>query len=146
MNKHQRGFTLIEILIAMTILFAAVATSMLAFQNSMQSTERAARAVTLLTPVDDIVAHIRGDLQQRVLQDAANEFTGEGRVLAVDYQWRAVIDERRNPSEATATLESERVNERREFILYRVELTLAQDRAQRDFEYLELVWRNRARN
>ncbi|MCH8502471.1 MAG: prepilin-type N-terminal cleavage/methylation domain-containing protein [Aliidiomarina sp.] len=146
MITQQRGFTLIEILIAMTILFAAVATSMLAFQNSMHSTERAARAVTLLTPVDDIIAHIRGELQEQVLHNAADELSGDGRVLAVDYQWRATVDARRYPSEATATLESERVNAQREFILYRIELTLTQDRAQRDFEYLELVWRNRARS
>ena len=140
-SRTASGFTLIEILVAMTILFAAVATSMLAFQNSLNNTERAARSIEILTPLQDIVATIQSQLQSP--PDLASRghqaaTSGEGMLLNVNYQWQASPYRRAEPySEVNQT------NTRnRQFVLYEVELELTLGTLRREFVYLELVWQD----
>lgn len=137
MNKvaNQRGFTLIEVLIAMTILFALVTTGLVAFQNAQNNNERAIRVIKLLNQVEYIKHSIHAELRQNPMATA-----GSGSLAGVAYQWQA---------ETTALLAApptidpdsgvDKVPEPR-FRLADIRLTLSLGSTVRHFQYQELTW------
>ena len=82
---RARGFTLIEVLIAATILFAALTVISESYRTSMQSARRAETVVRMLTPLPMIVSNIQAALRADPLERAA----GEGEMLGVRYQFKA---------------------------------------------------------
>jgi Tfp pilus assembly protein PilV len=83
--RHQRGVTLIEILVAMTILFATVTTGMVAWQNSLNSSEKAANLLQLLAKTDYCRDHVLAVLRE----NSAAQQSGRGEFDAVHFSWQA---------------------------------------------------------
>lgn len=137
MNKldNPQGFTLIEVLIAMTILFALVTTGLVAFQNAQNNSQRATRVIKLLNQVEYIKHSIKAELLQNPMATA-----GTGSFAGVSYQWQA---------ETTALLAApptidpdsgvDTVPEPR-FRLAQISLTLSLGSTERQFYYQELTW------
>ena len=84
MQVRARGFTLIEILVAMTILFATVVTGVLAFQNNMQNSVKAAEVMHVLSQVDAARSSIRFTLQHGDETSGTDLYTQD-----VKIDWRA---------------------------------------------------------
>ena len=60
---RQRGFTLLEVLIAATILFAVLAAATETYRNALLASSRAQGLVSMLTPLPLITSAIRNQLR-----------------------------------------------------------------------------------
>jgi prepilin-type N-terminal cleavage/methylation domain-containing protein len=135
MNR-ARGFTLIEVLIAATILFMVLAVAGYSYQSSLLASRKAESLVALVTPLPMILETVRNDLREH--PDA--ERSGQGTLLGVHYGFEAKTmryeppPARFDPDQAVYTKYAPR------FRLYDVSLTLAHAGAQRRYLYQELAW------
>lgn len=140
MPTKQQGFSLIEVLMAMTILFAAVTTGLVAFQNSQQSSAKAAEVTHILTQVETLQSAIRFQLQQPVAANAERVTAGELQMNGVQVQWQATAI---NDLPPPARISGEDINPnpyQPRYELFEVLLQLQFDSSQREFVYEELVW------
>lgn len=131
-----RGFTLVEVLIAATILFTAMAVISESFRASLAASRRADDTVQLLTPLPLIVETIASELRNQ--PDASVQ--GEGALLGVDYRFEAntlAFDPplpRFDPDLGELIIYAPR------YRLYEVSLVLVSGSRSRAFRYRELAW------
>jgi prepilin-type N-terminal cleavage/methylation domain-containing protein len=135
MNR-ERGFTLIEVLIAATILFMVLATAGYSYQSSLLASRKAEGLIAILTPLPMILETVRNEL--RAHPDA--ESSGQGTLLGVHYGFEAKTvryeppPARFDPDQAVFAKYAPR------FRLYDVSLTLAHGGTRRRYLYQELAW------
>lgn len=131
--KPAAGFTLIEVLIALSILMLVVTTGFMAFQTTLSASERASNTTMMLTTVPYIQQHIRSELLASPLQT-----TGEGEMLGVAYSWQnnpgELTGPKADPTDIMATPIPARVR------LHHIAITLNYQGQQRQFAYQELTW------
>jgi prepilin-type N-terminal cleavage/methylation domain-containing protein len=133
---RERGFTLIEVLIAATILFMVLAVAGYSYQSSLLASRKAEGLVALLTPLPMILETVRNDLRAH----PDTERSGHGSLLGVHYGFEAKTvryeppPARFDPDQAVFTNYAPR------FHLYDVALTLERGSAQRRYLYQELAW------
>ena len=88
MNKSQRGFTLIEVLVASVILFATIAIVSDMFRGSFISSEKANRHVTIsgITPI--ALKQIQAALRYQA-KNAEQSISGDNKYWGVNVHWEA---------------------------------------------------------
>ena len=131
----QRGFSLIETLVAAVILFSVLTSSFLAFQGSIIGSKKAQTRVELLKTVPQIRAEITRRLQGRGLT------SGAGIVDEVHYDWTAevkavgfVYDVQSGSGDDLS------VPGERRFSLWNVVLEVGVESSEREFVFTELSW------
>ncbi|WP_198678720.1 type II secretion system protein [Pseudidiomarina insulisalsae] len=135
MRRASEGFTLIEILVAMTILFATVVTGVIAFQNNMQNSVKAAEVMHVLSQVDAARSSIRFTLQHEQQTSGADLYTQD---VKVDWQANEVAYLPPAPFFDEDTGSFNQFAPR--FHLYAITLTMQYGSTKRVFNYEELVW------
>ncbi|MCC5824607.1 type II secretion system protein J [Alkalimonas sp.] len=129
------GFTLIEILVAMTILFTVVTTGFVAYQTALNAGERANQTRVMLTALPFIKQQIRSELLSQPTQSQ-----GEGTMLSVAYRF----DNQPGPLTGTPDfadeLEVGAGPNKARFRLHRIQLELYYQQQARTFAYQELTW------
>lgn len=139
--KINQGFTLVEILIAMTILFATIVSGLMAYQNALSGSERAGQAMVLLAQVTPVQQHIRQQLMAEPLQ-----MSGRGNFGEISFEWHAELDSFKSPPDRFDADTGDFVEEPPRFRLQTVTLTLYNQQRQRSFHYQELTWLARYEN
>ncbi len=89
--SRERGFTLLEVLIAAVIMFTVLATASLSLRGAMHASERASRTTELLAPLPWITPTIRERLREYPGDNLATERSGEGVVFGVEYRFHASL-------------------------------------------------------
>lgn len=140
-RQTQRGFTLVEVLIAAVIMFTVLATATLSFRAALTASERATRTTELLAPLPWITSTIRDDLRDRVLEMPTPEYSGDGALFGVDYRFRAELVSFAPPPSRFDPDVADFIDYAPRFGLYDVELTLEQEGETSSFIYQELAWR-----
>lgn len=140
-RQKQLGFTLIEVLIAAVIMFTVLATATLSFRSALTASERASRTTELLAPLPWITSTIRDRLRDRVLESPTPEYSGDGAIFGVDYQFDAELVRFAPPPPRFDVDAREFVKYAPRFGLYDVQLTLERDGETSSFIYQELAWR-----
>ncbi len=130
------GLTLIEVLIAATILFGAMVVLSESYRASLSADLRATRLVELLTPVPLIVSNIRHDL----LQNPEEVRNGTGRLLGVEYRFEAKQSRFAPPPAGFDPDIAEFQSYAPRFRLYDVRLDISARGVNRTFIYQELAW------
>lgn len=137
MRGKAKGFTLIEVLIAGSIMFIVLVMVTDSFLTARNSARHADNIIAMLQPLP----LVKADIQQQLQQTPGQPATGQGTFGAVTFQWRAEKTAAAAPKprfeleSGTTTLFAER------FYLYQVELTLAVADQQKILTYTELIWR-----
>jgi hypothetical protein len=134
--RRRDGFTLIEVLIASTILFASLTVVSLAFSVNAKSSLAARSAARAVAPVLQIVASIQGQIRANPI----DTIRGAGELLGVRYSFEAQIRERRAPPARFDPDRAEFVRYPDRFRLYEVTLEVRNFDSVRRFKYLELAW------
>uniref|UniRef100_A0A486XW23 Prepilin-type N-terminal cleavage/methylation domain-containing protein n=1 Tax=Rheinheimera sp. BAL341 TaxID=1708203 RepID=A0A486XW23_9GAMM len=127
------GFTLLEILIAMTILFAAITSGLYAFQNALDATKKSSDILKLLSPV----AILQRDIKEQLF---ANKYTGKGRFDDIAYSWEATLSQAVAPAQQIDADSGVLMVYHPRFSLFNVSLTLEYQGNQRNLNYQELTW------
>lgn len=136
LRPRTRGLTLIEVLIAATILFGTMVILSESYRASLSADLRATRLVELLTPVPMIVSSIRLEL----LENPEEKRSGAGRLLGVNYRYEAKQARFAPPPAGFDPDTTEFQNYAPRFRLYDVTLEINTRGLKRTFIYQELAW------
>ncbi|GAB0111508.1 PilW family protein [Pseudoalteromonas distincta] len=88
MNKSQRGFTLIEVLVASVILFATITLVSDMFRGSFISSEKANRHVTISGIMPIALKQIQSALRFQA-KNAEQSLSGDNKFWGVNVHWEA---------------------------------------------------------
>lgn len=132
----RTGFTLVEVLIAATILFTSLAVVSESYRASLLASNKASRVAEMLTPLPLILGHI----QSRLLENPVDNVGGRGEVLGVYYEFAARSVKFGAPPRRVEPESGEYRTYQPRFRLYNVELFLKAGTQSRRFEYQELSW------
>ncbi len=138
--REQRGFTLIEVLIAAVIMFTVLATATVSLRGAMHASERASRKTELLAPLPWITPTIRERLREYPGDNLATEHSGEGVVFGVEYRFHALLVRSGAPPSRFDVDAAEFIEYAPRFGLYDVELELEREGEKSRFVYQELAW------
>lgn len=132
----KKGFTLIEVLIASTIFFAAIVVATQSYSASMAADQKARDVVSLLGPVPLLVRKVQSEIRR----DPVENLSGSGRLLDVDYRFEAK-QVRFDPPPPRFDPDSGSYREYpNRFKVYDVTLALSYGDAQQSFVYQEWAW------
>lgn len=134
--RRQAGFTLLEVLIAATILFTVLAVATETYRSALLASGRAEGLVNLLTPLPLITSSIRNELRSNPVA----QLEGGAALLGVDYQWQATTVRYGSPTRRFDPDLTDFRSYPPRFRLYDVRLTLARGGQERVFLYQELAW------
>ena len=134
--KRQRGFTLLEVLIAATILFAAVAMASETYRSAMLSSGRAEAVVRMLTPLPLITSSIRNQLRA----NPEESLEGGAELIGVLYRWSATTARYGAPARRFDPDFGDFKNYPARFRLYDIRLELRFRGQERVFVYQEVAW------
>ncbi len=138
--REQRGFTLIEVLIAAVIMFTVLATATVSLRGAMHASERASRKTELLAPLPWITPTIRERLREYQGDSLATERSGEGVAFGVEYRFHALLVRSGAPPSRFDVDAAEFIEYAPRFGLYDVELELEREGEKSRFVYQELAW------
>jgi len=135
MNR-QAGFTLIEVLIAATLMFAVIAVAAETYRGALLASRRAENVVGMLAPLPLIVAAVRSSLRDEPVErkDGASELMG------VSYRYEATTSRFGAPPRQFSPDVGRFVEYAPRFRLYDVRLTLRYQGQERVYVYQELAW------
>jgi len=138
MNKSSQGFTLLEILVASTILFSSIAVISLIFKTSYVTSEKATKHVEQAGVIKALVTSIQVTIREDTRQNT-NSLKGSGVIWGVQYQRQAELIANKAPPNkfdaSTGNMESYSAR----YKLWGVVLTVGENN-KRKFEYNELSW------
>jgi prepilin-type N-terminal cleavage/methylation domain-containing protein len=140
MSLSDKGFTLVEVLIAAVIVFSALSVGMLVYRTSLIAVDRIEANVVIADALPAIMAAVKTQIAERKRQGQGNFGS------AVEYSWKTKeVKSSRNyrtgfVDETTGQLEYGRFL----VVLNNVELTITYERngrrRQAAYEYQELSW------
>lgn len=139
-SQRQRGFTLIEVLIAAVIMFTVLATATLSVRTALHASERAARTTELLAPLPWITPTIRTSLREISNDKLPSEHDGGGILFGVEYRYHATLVRFGAPPARFDVDAADFVEYAPRFGLYDVELELEREGETSRFVYQELAW------
>ena len=138
--RGERGFTLIEVLIAAVIMFTVLATATVSLRAAMHASERASRKTELLAPLPWITPTIRERLREHSGDNLATEHSGEGLVFGVEYRFHALLVRSAAPPSRFDVDAADFIEYAPRFGLYDIELELEREGEKSRFVYQELAW------
>ncbi len=134
--RRQRGFTLLEVLIAATILFTALAVATETYRSNLVASSRAEALVSMLTPLPLITSSIRSQLRSNPVE----KLDGGSELLGVRYEWEANTVRYGAPPRRFDPDATDFITYQPRFRLYDIRLTLHRGPQQRVFLYQEMAW------
>lgn len=135
-GRHARGFTLVEVLIAATILFMVIAAAAEGYRGALVASRKAESTVRLLAPLPLITSAIRDALRASVRESVA----GGSELLGVRYEFEATTARFGAPPPRFDVDRGDFTEYPPRFRLYDVRLKLSAGAAERTFSYQELAW------
>ncbi|TMO04183.1 hypothetical protein CWB66_09095 [Pseudoalteromonas sp. S558] len=134
--KSNKGFTLIEVLIAAIILFSALALISDIFKSAMLSSNKTVASAKYNQVTPSAITAIKTNLRTAV--KAKNITAVEGNVILfdIDYQWQA----NRIVFNSQPVGEFDDFAQRNRFSIYKVDVTAKFDNRERQFSFEVATW------
>lgn len=134
-HLNQKGFTLIEVLIASFIMFISIAAFTLVFRSSILSSEKAEENVSNSAYVEVIFGEISGVLFQH---KNSSELQGSGNLFGMRYTWQAkVIDSTRPPARYFGDTLTQADHLAK---IWLIELSVSYNQKVSEYQYQEVTW------
>lgn len=135
MNKNK-GFTLLEVLIAAIILFTALALASEIFKSATLSSDIAVKNAKYYQVTPSAITAIKFDLRSKVKNSDISEANGELELFGIYYSWRATREIFNSPP----TDELSDFSERNRFSIYIVEVLAKNAGRERTFTFKVATW------
>jgi len=136
-NKNQKGFTLIEVLVASFILFLVLAAITMVYRGALLSSYKAERTLRFSSIVEPISEQVRIQIQE---SSSEEQLIGSGNMGEVTFNWVAI---KTHQSKAPLKLNigtGEYDTGNKTFNLWEVTLKLQLKKASRDYHFSEVSW------
>lgn len=139
LKYNNKGFTLIEILVASVILFSTIAIVTVIYKNAMLVSEKANNHVVISGFVPIMLSNIRqeirgqGDIETQLLK-------GSGNSWGVDYRWSANLIEFKSAAVRYDPDTGKDVSYPAKYKLWNVILNLNLNGTQQQHQFKELSW------
>lgn len=133
---NQKGFTIVEVLIASLIMFMALSSASLIFKNARENSDKALATVAALSPLPLLLETIQYEIQNNL----SEEVQGEGVLQGISFEWQARQIEYVSPP-VRFNVENASVTEfLPRYKVYQVELLLSYRGRRYPLSYQELAW------
>ena len=132
-------FTLIEVLVATTILLATIVVSSNIYLTSIASTSAASNHLVINRIVPSLMDGIQFSIRQGA-QQGQTTLGNQGVEWDVKYQWSAVVERSSSAPQYFSDIERRWVRSERQYQLWAVALTLELNGTTREVSYRELAW------
>lgn len=139
MNTKSKGFTLLEILVASTILFFSVVSLALIYKTSFIASEKAVSKIEQAAVIRALLADIQADIRLRTTRDA-NSLNGTGIIWGIAYNWEANVEQLRSPPDKFDFDLGRIESYPSRYKLWQVKVNLGDGTGGSTFEYNELSW------
>lgn len=138
MVSTNKGFTLLEVLVASVIMISAVAAISMAYRGAFIASERAEKHVNITSAMPMILSQVRKAIRQPTSESSTEPH--RERIWGVNYQWRAEAVANRKPPQRYDVEAEDFVTSEREFTLWRVILDVEQNGIRQQYEFFEVSW------
>lgn len=144
MSKTQRGFTLLEVLVASFILFLVISTMTLVYRGALLSSGKAEQSIKISSVVPQLRTQISEHLQRvQMIARVANE----GVIESTNFRYEAVPQLRGQPFHPSNPVRIQLDPEGRPVAmesttlwLWKVDLWLSLEGSERHYEFWETTW------
>jgi len=136
LNRNQKGFTLIEVLVASFILFLVIAAITMVYRGALLSSHKAERALQLSSLVEPISEQIRLQLQS----STNNEVQGQGSMGAITFNWSAIEAFQAKAPPSVDAEQGDIFQSEKTFKLWNITLELKLKSATRNYDFSEVSW------
>lgn len=133
-STRQSGFSLVETLVAATIMFSVLVSAFLAFQSSITASAKAETRIELLASVP----RVRVFVTEAIRSDGA--LSGAGNAGDITFDWSATSVTQGLAVDLSAAGDGPSGFLERKFNLWRVAVKLELKGSQRDFFFTEITW------
>lgn len=133
LRANQRGFTLLEVLLAGFILFLVLTTVTLVYRGALLTSLKAERSLLATSAVPSIRILITESFRQGAHKV---DHSGEGQYGDLDYTWTAKLTHRGKPSVAI----QQEVKRELNYFLWEVDLTVKRGDMVRNYSFREISW------
>jgi len=141
MNRHhirsQKGFTLIEVLIAATILFAVIGVVSQTYRGATIASSKATRSAELLGITPLLLDTIRFRLK---MEKTDKQIDDEGILNGFQFQWNAHVIKKGAPPSRLSPEDGGLVSFDNKFYLWQINLTVKKQDYSQSFQFEELTW------
>lgn len=137
MNKLQKGFTLIEVLIAATILFAVISIVSQTYRGATISSTKATRTAELLGITPLLLDTIRFRIK---LENGTKDIAEEGILNGFQFNWHAQIIRKGSAPDRLSPEDGGIVSFDNKFFIWKVALIIKKEDYSQSFEFEELTW------
>lgn len=137
--SKQKGFTLLEVLVAAMILFLVIAMLAQIFATSTKASKAAERTVKVTSSMPLFVQAIREHLSSETPALGAKK-TGRGELLQLRYEWNAEVIEFKAPPDRLDVDLGSMTSYEPKFALWKVDLIIGQGEYERIVSYNEFTW------
>jgi prepilin-type N-terminal cleavage/methylation domain-containing protein len=135
--KHQKGFTLIEVLVASFILFLVIAAVSMVYRGALLSSNKAERTLVFSSLVAPISEQVR--IQITSSKDQL-EMRGSGNMGELTFSWHAISTYQSKMPEQFNAFMGEVDSGDKVFKLWQVTMQLQIKSATRQYQFSEISW------
>lgn len=135
--NRSKGFTLIEVLIAATILFISVSAMTLVYRTASISSITASKNVSFSGSVGLILNTIKSEVRG---SNATSPQSGSGHIAGTDYSWQTELVSKSAPPSRFDVDSGNWVTPPDRFYLWKVELKINNESKEKNYNFKEISW------
>ena len=133
--RRQRGFTLLEVLLAGFILFITITAMTMVYRGAILTSSKAEASLTMSAALPFIRPLVTGQIRAKTEPDRR---LGAGQYGRVNYSWTAIVSHKGRPS--LEMLEVNDAGDVYEYLLWNVQLTLSLNNRVEKYIFHEMTW------
>lgn len=133
MILNDKGFTLIEILVAAVILFMAVTSGLLVYQSSLDNNLRVQKRYEMMTMTEMVVGNIKSSIR-------SGRQSGSVQLGDITVNWSSKIIKTSAPPSRFDPNETEFVSYKPRYQLHEVDVAMRNGEYRYSFSYKEVAW------
>lgn len=137
--RENKGFTLIEVLVASVILFASIAMVSMVYRGAFLSSEKANSHIVISGVLPSVLSTIKNTIRQQ--GNLSNtQLSAKNATWDVDYQWQAQLIANKGAPQKLDPFTHQLTIQPLKYKLWKVTLTLTYKNLTKQYQFNELSW------